>query len=117
MADGEFCVLCGRTGRPLVDGVCAECAAGREPLVRVPEQVEVVLCPQCGARFRRGQWTGAGASAVLSGDDLGPFLEVHPDAGVRSVRWEERARSRSLREISGEEIGRASCRERVFITV
>jgi 60S ribosomal export protein NMD3 len=102
MSTGEFCVLCGRTGRVLTDGVCAECAADREGLVRVPQQVEVVLCPQCGARFHRGQWVRVGSSTVLSTEDLAPFLEFHPDVGLRSVQWTERARSRSLREVSGE---------------
>jgi nonsense-mediated mRNA decay protein 3 len=102
MSTGEFCVLCGRTGRELTDGVCADCAAAREPLLRVPAQVEIVVCPQCGARFHRGQWGGAGGSAVLTAEDLAPFLEPHPDVAVRSVRWEERAHSRSLRELTGE---------------
>jgi len=101
MPAGEFCVVCGRTGRPLVDGVCADCAADRTVLVSVPEQVEVVLCPQCGARWSRGQWVHAGAPAVLSSDDLTPFLVVHPEAGVRTLAWEERSRSAGLRELSG----------------
>jgi nonsense-mediated mRNA decay protein 3 len=101
MASAEFCVVCGRTGRPLVEGVCAECAADRTTLVSAPEQVEVVLCPQCGARWSRGQWSRLGAPRVLSSDDLAPFLSVHPDAAVRTLRWEERARSASLRELTG----------------
>ena len=101
MPAGEFCVVCGRVGEPLVDGVCATCAVDRTTLLSAPEQAEVVLCPQCGARFVRGRWSGAGGSSVLSTDDLTPFLVVHPEAGVRSVRWEERARSAGLREVDG----------------
>ena len=101
MSSAEFCVVCGRTGRPLVEGVCAECAADRTTMVSAPEQVEVVLCPQCGARWSRGQWSRPGAPRVLSSDDLAPFLSVHPEVAVRTLRWEERARSPSLRELTG----------------
>jgi nonsense-mediated mRNA decay protein 3 len=102
VSTGEFCVVCGRTGRPLTDGVCAECAADRTVLVSAPTQVEVVLCPQCGARFAHGRWGAAGGSSVVSADDLGPHLEIHPEVGVRSVRWEERTASASLRELEGQ---------------
>jgi len=101
MASAEFCVVCGRTGRPLVDAVCAECAAGRTTLIAAPEQVEVVLCPQCGARWSRGAWVRPGASPVVSSDDLAPFLTIDPEAAVRSLRWEEHTRSASLRELLG----------------
>jgi nonsense-mediated mRNA decay protein 3 len=97
----EFCVVCGRTGVPLLDGLCAGCAADRTTLLSIPEQVEVVLCPSCGARLRRGSWSGAGTSPVLSSDDLAPFLEVHPEVGVRRLAWEERARTAQLRELDG----------------
>ncbi len=99
---GEFCVICGRTGVPLTDGLCAACAADRTNLVTIPEQVEVVLCPSCGARLVRGAWTRAGASPVLSSEDLAPFLEVSPEVGVRRLTWTERARTASLRELDGE---------------
>ena len=102
MATAEFCVVCGRTGRTLTDGVCAECAADRTSLVSAPEQVEVVLCPQCGARWVRGHWERAGTSLVLSSDDLEPFLTIHPEVGVRTLRWEERSRRASMRDITGE---------------
>lgn len=101
MSSDEFCVVCGRTGRPLTDGVCAECAAARRALVRVPEQVELVLCPQCGARRTGNRWERSGASSVLTGEDLGPFLEVDPEVGVREVRWEEHGGTPSLRELVG----------------
>jgi nonsense-mediated mRNA decay protein 3 len=99
---GEFCVVCGRTGRPLTDGVCAECASERAELVALPRQIEVVLCPQCGARWSRGHWERAGASPVLTSEDLQPQLVVHPEVGIRSLSWEERSRRASIREITGE---------------
>lgn len=89
MGSGEFCVVCGRTGLAVVDGVCAECAADRTDLVRAPLRAEVTLCPTCGARRVGARWERSGAPAVLSAEDLAPFLTVHPDAGVREVRWEE----------------------------
>jgi nonsense-mediated mRNA decay protein 3 len=102
MSSGEFCVVCGRTGRPLQDGVCADCAADRTRLVSAPEQVEVTLCPTCGARFARGQWSGSGSSAVLSSEDLAPFLAVHPEVGIRTLRWTETGGTPNLRELHGE---------------
>ncbi len=101
MGSEEFCVVCGRTGRALVDGVCAECAADRTEMIRVPPRVEVVLCPQCGARLRGGRWERSGAPAVLSAEDLAPFLTVHPEAGVREVRWEEAEGGTTVREMLG----------------
>ncbi len=101
MADGEFCVVCGRTGRPLVDGVCAECAADRTALVTAPLRGTVTVCPHCGAREVGGQWERAGASRVLTAEDLAPFLKVHPDAGVRRVRWEETNATATVRDYVG----------------
>jgi len=101
MADGEFCVLCGASGRPLTDGVCADCAIARETLVRVPAHAEVVVCPTCGARLRGRHWERAGASPVLTSEDLLPFLEVHPEAGVRTVRWEEVRSTATVRDLLG----------------
>jgi nonsense-mediated mRNA decay protein 3 len=101
MADAEFCVLCGKTGRPLTDGVCAECAAARETLLRVPAHGEVVVCPTCGARLRGRHWERPGASPVLTAEDLAPFLEVHPEAGVRRVLWEEVRSTATVRDLVG----------------
>ena len=88
--DGEFCVVCGRTDLPLTDGVCPECAAEQRPLVWVEGHPTVVLCPTCGSRKVGQHWERRGSSpTLLGGDDLTPLLSVHPDAGVRRVRWEE----------------------------
>jgi nonsense-mediated mRNA decay protein 3 len=101
MESGEFCVVCGATGRPLVDGVCAECAADRTTLVAAPQRGEVVVCPHCGSRQVQNHWERAGASPVLTAEDLAPFLEVHPEAGVRRVRWEETQVTATVREFVG----------------
>ncbi len=102
MAPGEFCVLCGRTGRPLQDGVCVDCAAERTVLVSVPPQVELVVCPTCGSRLEHGRWERRGSSTVVTADDLAPFLTVHPEVGIRALRWTERGGTPTLREVDGE---------------
>jgi len=99
--DPEFCAACGRTGRPLVDGICADCAADRTTLVAVPEHAEVVLCPTCGARLKGRQWEGAGSSSALGADDLAPFLVYAPEAGLREIRWEEVRSTATTRELLG----------------
>jgi nonsense-mediated mRNA decay protein 3 len=99
--EGEFCVVCGAVGRELVDGVCAACAADRTTLVSVPERGVVVICPHCGARKSGARWERSGASPLLTAEDLGPFLRVHPEAGVRGVRWEEVSSTATVRELRG----------------
>ena len=99
--DGEFCVVCGATGRPLTDGVCPECAADRAPLLSVPERAVVVICPHCGAREVGAQWERAGASPLLTAEDLVRFLRVPDEVGVRRVRWEETSATGTVRELTG----------------
>jgi 60S ribosomal export protein NMD3 len=101
MSEGEFCVVCGATDRPLVDGVCAECAADRTRLLSAPKRAEVTICPQCGARQVGAHWERAGASPVLTSEDLSPFLEVPEGVGVRRVRWDETAVTATVREFMG----------------
>ncbi|HXW66948.1 MAG TPA: 60S ribosomal export protein NMD3 [Thermoplasmata archaeon] len=97
----EFCVVCGATGRDLLDGVCAECAADRAVLVRAPERAVVVICPHCGARRVGARWERSGASPLLTAEDLTPLLKVHPEAGVRTVHWEETSAAGTVRELTG----------------
>lgn len=101
MTGGEFCVVCGATDRPLVDGVCAECAADRTRLLSAPKRAVVTLCPHCGAREVGAHWERAGSSPVLTAEDLSPFLEVPDGVGVRQVRWEETAVTATVREFVG----------------
>ena len=101
MTEGEFCVVCGATDRPLVEGVCAPCAVDRTALVRARRHGAVVVCPHCGAREVRDHWERAGASRLLTAEDLLPFLEVHPEAGIRRTRWEELSVSANQRELRG----------------
>jgi nonsense-mediated mRNA decay protein 3 len=101
MAEEEFCVVCGATGRPLVDGVCAPCAADRTRLLWARRQGSVTICPHCGAREVGAHWERSGASRVLTSEDLVPFLEIHPEVGLRRVRWEETAATPNQRELLG----------------
>jgi nonsense-mediated mRNA decay protein 3 len=95
----EFCVVCGRTGLPTQDGLCTECFAKRTPLVHVEGRPRVTICPTCGAR-RVGQlWERRGASILLGPDDLMPLLQVHPEVGVRKVRWSEGGNTALVREL------------------
>ena len=96
---GEFCVVCGRSDRPVTDGICAECFAKRTPLVRVDGRPVVVICPTCGARQVGQLWERRGASTLLSPEDLMPLLTVHPEVGVRRVRWSEGGHNALLREV------------------
>lgn len=99
--DGEFCVVCGATDRPLTDGVCAECAADRTRLLSAPERAVVVICPHCGARKVGAEWERSGASPLLTAEDLAPILRVPPEVGVRRVRWEETSATGTVRELVG----------------
>jgi len=101
MSEGEFCVVCGATDRPLEDGLCAACAADRTRLLSAPKRVEVTICPTCGARQVGAHWERSGASPVLTSEDLAPFLEIPDGVGVRRIRWDEVAVTDTVREFVG----------------
>ncbi|MGI0131943.1 MAG: NMD3-related protein [Thermoplasmata archaeon] len=98
----EFCVVCGRTDLPLVEGQCTECYAKRTPLVIAAEAPVVVLCPTCGARKIAQHWERAGAPLTLTGEDLAPFVQTHPDVGIRRIHWTETGANPMVREIEGD---------------
>jgi nonsense-mediated mRNA decay protein 3 len=99
---GEFCVLCGRTGLPLIDGVCAECEAKRRTLVSIQPHATVVLCPTCGAREIGKHWERSGSSVLLGAEDLSPFLVPDEEAGIRRVEWQETGSNPMLKTIHGD---------------
>jgi len=98
----EFCVVCGRTGLALVEGVCAECEASRRTLVAVQPHATVVLCPQCGAREVGKHWERAGSSALLGSEDLVRFLVPDEEAAVRKVEWQETGPNPLLKNLHGD---------------
>lgn len=95
----EFCVVCGRTGLPIEDGVCAECFADTHALVRADAHARVTMCPTCGARQVGSHWERAGTSTFLTPEDLLPFLEPLPEVGIRRVNWEETGLNPQQREM------------------
>lgn len=97
----EFCVVCGRTDRPLAEGVCAECYAATHELLGVVPAPRVVLCPTCGARQVGQHWERRGAPPILGAEDLAPLLRPHPEVGVRHVAWTETGGNPMLREVEG----------------
>lgn len=99
---GEFCVVCGRTGLPLVSGVCAECEAKRRTLVSVQPHATVVLCPQCGAREVGKHWERSGASTLLGSEDLGRFLVPDEETAIRGVEWQETGSNPMLKTLLGD---------------
>jgi len=99
--DAEFCVVCGATGRALVDGVCSECSADRTKLAWAPQRVVITICPTCGARPVGMRWEGAGSSSALTSTDLTPHVKVHPEVGLRRVDWEEVSSTPTVREFEG----------------
>jgi nonsense-mediated mRNA decay protein 3 len=101
-AAGEFCVLCGRTGLPLVGGVCAECEAGRRTLVSTRPHASVVLCPNCGAREVGKHWERSGSSSLLGSEDLAPFLVPDAETAIRRVEWQEKGSNPMLKSIHGD---------------
>ncbi|MGA7924159.1 MAG: 60S ribosomal export protein NMD3 [Thermoplasmata archaeon] len=98
--NAEFCVVCGRSDRPVEDGMCLECFANRTRLVEVATHPSVTICPTCGARKVGQHWEGEGRTTLLSPEDLLPFLRPHADVGIRRVHWEEGGGSPWEREIT-----------------
>jgi nonsense-mediated mRNA decay protein 3 len=96
---GEFCVVCGRTGLPLTDGICAECFGKRTALVTVVDRPTVVMCPTCGQRMVGSHWERRGAPGLLTPEDLLPFLRPLEDVGIRRVEWEETGQNPLRRDL------------------
>ena len=101
MIEKEFCVVCGATDRPLEDGLCGECAADRTTLLSAPKRGTVTICPTCGARRVGSHWERQGSSHLLTAEDLNPFLEIHPEVGIRTIRWEETGATATVRDYLG----------------
>lgn len=98
----EFCVVCGRTGLALVDGVCAECEASRRPLVTAQPHATVVLCPTCGAREVGKHWERSDSSTLLGSEDLVPFLVPDREAAIRRLEWQETGSNPLLKNLHGD---------------
>lgn len=110
---GEFCVSCGRTDRPLVDGECADCFSKRVTLVKAPERPKVVICPTCGSRRIGQHWEPSEAGERLTAADLTPLLVPHPEAAIRRAEWTELSGSPMQRDLEGAVAVRVRGAERV----
>jgi len=112
VADGEFCVVCGRSDRPIEDGLCAECFVARTPLIEVAEDPAVTLCAVCGARKAGERWVPSNAGRFLGKEDLQPFLRPRPDVGIRRIEWTEGESGPGTRSYRGEAVARFRGSER-----
>lgn len=101
MSEG-FCVVCGRTDRPLTEGVCPECDAGRRTLVDVDPRASVTICPSCGSRQERDHWTPSSSGRFLGAEDLLPFVVPEEGVGIRRIRWTEIDAGANSRTYEGE---------------
>ncbi len=66
----RFCYSCGALeteGGPLTEGLCQECFAADNPLLRVPGEISVRVCGQCGAYQIDREWreTESGSKDAL----------------------------------------------------
>jgi nonsense-mediated mRNA decay protein 3 len=43
----------------------------------------------------------AGSSPLLTAEDLAPFLRIHPEVGIRQIRWEETSATGTVRQLVG----------------
>ena len=54
-----FCEECGRDVEgeyELIGSLCLDCFIERNPLISLPDYIDLVRCPQCGATHGRGGW-------------------------------------------------------------
>jgi nonsense-mediated mRNA decay protein 3 len=91
-----FCVECGREVEDddqLRGGICVDCFLERNPVLVVPDVIDLVRCPTCGATHGRGGWSGPAeaeddpdlALQDAAADAAEARVEVVEDALVRSM--------------------------------
>jgi nonsense-mediated mRNA decay protein 3 len=84
-----FCVECGREcvgEEALVGGLCLQCFLERNPLVRLPEVIDLVRCPHCGAVKAKGGWRDApGPSRGRRARDEAPSEEEAISSAVSAA--------------------------------
>lgn len=59
----RFCYKCGALEAekgPLIDGLCQECFAAENPLLRAPDEISVKVCGLCGAYMIGSEWLEPG---------------------------------------------------------
>ena len=61
-----FCPQCGKTGVKLFNGLCRSCFIEKTSLIHVPDEMDVIICTQCGSIPKKGRWI----ESDLSLDDI-----------------------------------------------
>ncbi|WP_413823556.1 MULTISPECIES: 60S ribosomal export protein NMD3 [unclassified Methanobrevibacter] len=51
-----FCPECGNTEEPLINGVCKNCFLKTYQMIKIPENIDVIICKHCNAKLFQGQW-------------------------------------------------------------
>ncbi len=77
----RFCYRCGALEAkqgPLINGLCQRCFVEENRLLRVPPELEIIICGRCGAYVVDGRWHQA------SGDD--PITEAARRTALSSIR-------------------------------
>lgn len=57
----KFCYRCGALEEekgPLIEGLCPDCFLKENPLLKVPEEIEMNVCGRCGAFYLENAWHG-----------------------------------------------------------
>lgn len=83
----RFCYKCGalETERgPLVQGLCQQCFARENRLLRAPAELEVVICKRCGAYLLGKRWREA-----IDGDALTNAIQETTLSNLRVVHLNE----------------------------
>ncbi|MEM1508684.1 MAG: NMD3-related protein [Thermofilaceae archaeon] len=52
----RICPICGKPADAFFNGLCEECYKRANPLLKIPEPVEVTICKLCGAYKAKGKW-------------------------------------------------------------
>ncbi len=57
-----FCPQCGKTGVKLFNGLCRSCFIEKTSLISVPDEMDVIICTQCGSIQKKGRWMDSNPS-------------------------------------------------------
>ena len=82
-------------------GSARNAPAAGSPSLRSPSTRRWSSAPVAGPDARTATGNGPGELAVVTATDLAPFLVIHPEVGVREVRWEERQATATVRTLVG----------------
>ncbi len=79
----RFCYKCGATEAekgPLIEGLCPECFAAENPLLRVPAEIHLKVCGRCGSYLLAHEWR------EVSGDSEETLLDAAEEAVLSRLR-------------------------------